>query len=115
MDSQFEDKSIARDVTDQLLRREPDLTGLYVAGGGIVGVLDALKAAGRWPGIVTVGHDLTEHTRMGLIDNNLSLVLAHPISRLANESVQQMLRDLRASNGVSNRVIGFEVWTPENI
>lgn len=111
----FEDKSIARDVTDQLLRREPDLAGLYVAGGGIVGVMEALKASDRWRGIVTIGHDLTEHTRMGLIDNNLSLVLAHPILRLATESIQQMLRDLRSGNGVSKRVLGFDVFTPENI
>jgi LacI family transcriptional regulator len=111
----FEDKSVAREVTDQLLRREPDLAGLYVAGGGIIGVLEALRATGRWQGIVTVGQDLTEHTRMGLIDNHLSLVLAHPLARLATETIACMLRDLRAGNGVSKRVLPFDVLTPENL
>ncbi|MGB8814961.1 MAG: LacI family DNA-binding transcriptional regulator [Paracoccaceae bacterium] len=111
----FEDKSIARDVTEQLLRREPDLAGLYVAGGGIVGVLEALKACGRQGQIVTVGHDITEHTRLGLMDNLLSMVLAHPIQRLAVEAVGQMLRDPRNGTGPSKRLIGFDIFTPENV
>lgn len=111
----FEDKSIARDVTDQLLRREPELAGLYVAGGGVIGVLEALRASGRSKDIVTIGHDLTEHTRLGLIDQSLSLVLAHPLARLAGETVQVMLRDLRAGGGVSKRTLGFDIFTPENV
>ncbi|NBZ89826.1 LacI family DNA-binding transcriptional regulator [Stagnihabitans tardus] len=104
----FEDKSIARDVTEELLRREPDLTALYVSGGGMVGVLEALKAAGR-RGIVTVGHEITDHTRMGLIDHDLSLVMAHPIQRLAAEA----LTALQAPP--AKRIIGFDLFTPENV
>ena len=111
----FEDKSIARDVTHQLLRQEPNLVGLYVSGGGMLGVLEALKDVGRERAIVTVGHEITDHTRMGLVDQNLSLVLAHPISRLASESIAQILRDLRAGSGVSKRLLGFDVFTPENV
>ena len=111
----FEDKSIARDVTDQLLRREPDLVGLYVSGGGIVGVLDALKASARGRSIVTVGHEITDHTRMGLIDNDLSLVLAHPIARLAKEAISNMQRDLRSGKGTTKSTLGFDIFTPENV
>ena len=111
----FEDKSIARDVTEQLLAREPDLVGLYVSGGGMVGVLDALKTAGRGRSVVTVGHEITDHTRNGLMDEHLALVMAHPISRLAGEAIFQMRRDLVSGAGLSKRVIGFEIYTPENI
>ncbi|MDO8986018.1 LacI family DNA-binding transcriptional regulator [Cypionkella sp.] len=111
----YEDKSIARDVTEQLLAREPDLVGLYVSGGGMVGVLDALKAAGRSRSVVTVGHEITEHTRNGLIDEDLALVMAHPISRLASEAIAQMRRDLVSGASLSKRMIGFEIYTPENI
>ena len=111
----FEDRSIARDVTDQLLRREPDLVGLYVSGGGMAGVLEALRSSGRGRSIVTVGHEITDHTRMGLIDNDLSLVLAHPIQRLATEAVVHMLRDLQAGKSAAKRLIGFDIFTPENI
>lgn len=112
----FEDKSIARDVTDQLLRREPDLVALYVSGGGMVGVLEALAASGRAKSIVTVGYENTEHTRMGLMDNILSLVLAHPIPRLASEAVRVMNQDVcDAAPFPTKRLIGFDVFSPENI
>ena len=111
----FEDKSIARDVTEQLLAREPDLVGLYVSGGGMVGVLEALKAAGRSRSVITVGHEITEHTRNGLIDGNLALVLAHPIARLATEAICQMRRDVVNESGPAKRMIGFQIYTPENI
>lgn len=111
----FEDKSIARDVTEELLRREPDLVGLYVAGGGIVGVIEALRNAGRSRSMVTVGNDLTVHTRSGLIDHDLSVVIAHPISRMAAEAVSAMQHDLRSGNGPSKRVLNFDIYTPENV
>ena len=111
----FEDRSIARDLTEQLLRSEPELAGLYVAGGGMSGVLEALRTSGRGSTIITIGNDLTEHTRMGLIDNDLSMVLSHPIQRLANEAISQMLRDLRTGTGPAKRLIGFDIFTPENV
>lgn len=49
------DNAIARDVTEQLLRREPDLVALYVAGGGTPGALGALRASSRAGSIVTLG------------------------------------------------------------
>jgi LacI family transcriptional regulator len=111
----FEDKSIARDVTEQLLQRVPDLVGLYVAGGGVVGALDALRAFGRDRGIVAIGHDLTEHTRMGLIDGQLSVVLSHPLQRLAVEAVGHILTELGSGTGPTKKVLNFDIYGPENI
>jgi LacI family transcriptional regulator len=111
----FEEKSIARDVTEQLLRREPDLAGLYISGGGLVGVLEALRASGRARNIVSVGYELTDHTRMGLVDKELSFVMAHPVTRLAKEAVANMQEGLRARTGPSKRIFGFDIFTPENI
>lgn len=70
------------------------MAGLYISGGGMTGVLQAIKAAGRGTDIITVGHDVTEHTKLGLIDNVLSMVFAHPIQGLAQETISQMQRDL---------------------
>ena len=81
----------------------------------MVGVLDALKTAGRGRSVVTVGHEITDHTRNGLMDEHLALVMAHPISRLASEAITQMRRDLVSGAGLSKRMIGFEIYTPENI
>lgn len=111
----FEEKSIANDVTHQLLQREPDLVGLYISGGGMVGVLEALKASGRARSIVAVGHEVTDHTRIGLIDSDLSLVIAHPIAKLAWEAITGMVQELKAQLAPTKRTIGFDLYTPENI
>lgn len=115
----FESAAIARDVAHQLLAREPDLCGLYVSGGGMPGVLEALRETGRKPdqgkGLVTVGNDLTEHTRLGLIDGVLSLVVAHPLARLASEAFAQMLGDLQTGTLPGKRLISFDLHTPESI
>lgn len=111
----FEDNAIARDVTEQLLRREPDLVALYVAGGGMPGALQALRNSGRASSIVTVGNDMTEHTRLGLIDNVVTMIFAHPIQRLAQEALAQMQRDLNTGNAPTKRFLNFEIFGPENI
>jgi LacI family transcriptional regulator len=111
----FEDNAISRDVTEQLLRRAPDLVALYVAGGGMPGALEALRSSGRAQGIVTVGNDLTEHTRTGLIDNILTMVFAHPVQRLAAEAVAHMAREAARAAAPTKRLLAFDVYGPENI
>jgi LacI family transcriptional regulator len=111
----FEDNAISRDVTEQLLRREPDLAALYVAGGGMPGALEALRASGRAQGIVTVGNDLTEHTRTGLIDNVLAMVFAHPVQRLAAEAVAHLAREVASGTAPTKKLLAFDVFGPENI
>lgn len=111
----FEDNSIAREVTEQLLRREPDLVGLYVGGGGMPGVLEALRQSGRAGTIVTVGNDMTEHTRLGLIDRVLTMIVAHPVQHLAAEAIAQMQGDAAVAAAPRKRVLGFEIFGPENV
>ena len=111
--STFEDRHIARDVTEALLQREPDLVGLYNCGGGIVGVMEALADSGRSAGIVTVGHEMTAHTRAGLMDGILSMAISHPVARLAAEAIATMSGATKAGPG--QRLVPFEIHTPENL
>jgi LacI family transcriptional regulator len=111
----FEDNAIARDVTEQLLRREPDLVGIYVAGGGMPGAIEALRASGRAQDIVTVGNDLTEHTRMGLMDNILTTIFAHPVQRLAAEAISHMAKEVASGTPPTKRLLAFDIFGPENL
>jgi LacI family transcriptional regulator len=111
----FEDNTVAREVTEQLLRREPDLVGLYVSGGGMKGVLQALRSARKGADIVVVGHEITDHTRDGLLDNVLSMVFAHPIRRLTAEAIAQMQRDVSSGATPTKRLLNFEIYGPENL
>jgi LacI family transcriptional regulator len=103
------------EITEQLLQRKPDLVALYVAGGGLPGALDALQASGRARSIVTVGNDMTEHTKLGRIENVLTMIFAHPIQRLAAEAITQMQRDIAAATPPGKRLISFDIFGPENI
>lgn len=111
----FEDKSIARDVTAQLLRRESGLVGIYACGGGIVGVIEALRESGRSGSVAAVGHDITVHTRGALIDGDLTMVIAHPIQRMAAEAVAAMKEAVTGRTPPGQRLLGFDIFTPENI
>lgn len=113
----FESDGIAREVTEKLLREHPDLTGLYLTAGGTKGALAALRASGRAKDIATVAYDLTDETRQALLDGTVDLVLSHPFTALARETLELILSDAgeAARQGRSMRFVGFEVFTAENI
>lgn len=115
--STFENPEIAEEMTHKILREEPDLTGLYVAGGELTGVLKALKETEHSENLVVVGHELIETTRKGLMEETLSLVIAHPIEQLAREGISALLDSLETpENGsLPMRNIPFELYISENI
>lgn len=112
--STFEDRRVARDVTEDLLAREPDLAGLYLSGGGITGAMEAIAASGRAGKLITVGHEMMEPTRTGLIDGILTMVIAHPTTRMIGEAIDAM-RDAATGRPPGQRLIGFDIFTAENI
>lgn len=111
----FEDNAIARDVTEQLLRREPDLVALYVAGGGMPGAMQALRSSGRATSIVTIGNDITEHTRTGLMDDVLAMVIAHPLQRLASEAITHLSKEVAVKAPPTKKLLAFDIFGPENL
>jgi LacI family transcriptional regulator len=113
----FESSAVAEEMTEQLLRENPDLAGLYVAGGGISGALAALRASGRAGKIVVVGYQLMDNTRAALLDGTLTLVISHPLTRLSDELVQGMIRasNDRSESRTYTCVLPFDIYTRENI
>lgn len=112
----LEDGGLARATALELLHRHPDLAGIYVAGGGIEGVLEALDEA-RPPQLVTVCHDLTEVTRQALLDGRATVVLSHPREWMAQRLFELMLQAVhsREPHGKWQGVLPFTVHTSANI
>lgn len=115
--STFESSAIAQEMTERLLREHPDLTGLYVAGGGITGAVAALRAFGRAGQIATIGYQLMDITRSALLDGTLSMVLSYPLAQLAGDTIAGMLRAAAARGGPATytSILPFEIYTRENL
>ena len=114
----LESERFAYEGTLDLLKRTPDLVGLYVAGGGVEGVMRALAEASPRRNLVAVGHDLTERTRAGLIGGSLQVVLSHPLTLLAERAVDLMARLTgapEARDRFAQVIVPFDIFTPENV
>jgi LacI family transcriptional regulator len=115
--STFETSAVAEEMTEKLIREHPDLIGLYISGGGISGALNALnscKMAGR---ITAVGYELMDVTRAALLDGRLTMVIAHPLQKLAQETIHGMIRacETPSEAGRQTIVLPFDIYTRENI
>lgn len=94
----LEDPQLAQNAALELLHQHPDLAGIYVAGGGIEGVIDALRDTPQAQ-LVTVCHDLTDITRQALLDGSVTAVLSHPLPAMARAlcDAMQLALDSRSS------------------
>lgn len=111
----FESAAVAQEMTERLLFEHPDLVGLYVSGGGISGALAALRSSGRAGSMVVVGYDLTEVTRAALLDGTMTLVISHPLSRLARDAIDGMIRACANPGRNQTCIAPFDIYTRENL
>lgn len=114
-----EDPESAYRLVVDLLDSEPDLIGLYVIGGGISGVLRAIREspADRWKEIRIVCRDVGTEARKGLTEGMITAALRHPIGFISKELIGTMLEALSQKGQVSmiQRIVPFEILTPENV
>ncbi|MGF1477807.1 MAG: LacI family DNA-binding transcriptional regulator [Geminicoccaceae bacterium] len=115
--STFESSAVGREMTEKLLHDHPDLAGLYISGGGITGALAAIRHEGRAGNLVSVGYELFETTKAGLIDGSLTFLISHPLEKLARETIAGMIRAKQAGADAGSQtvVLNFEIYTRENI
>lgn len=114
----LEDAQLAHEATLDLLRRHPDLAGLYDAGGGgMAGTLRALRAE-RPPGhagghVVTVSNELTSEHRVALADGVIDLVLGTPRTAIARTVVHAMFDALERP--LADRPCGMQMTLPVDV
>ncbi len=113
----YESSAVAREKTEELLQKHPDLRGLFISGGGITGAISALRDNRRPDGLIVVGYELIDATRAALIDHTMSLIISHPLDRLAEQTIASLIQS--NATGVQTATIssqlGFDLYTPENV
>ena len=88
----LETRSLTYDATRALLAQQPDLRGIYVAGGGMEGAIAALREM-RNPGdVALVVNELTSESRAGLAEGLVTLVTATPLGDLTRDAIAVMAR-----------------------
>ncbi|MEZ5448416.1 MAG: LacI family DNA-binding transcriptional regulator [Thiolinea sp.] len=118
--SSVESKHLAAELIFELLEKETDLTGLFVFGGGVTGVISALRESKRAQDITVVGLELMDETREALLDGTLNLLISHPLPRIAQVTLDAMLASTadgadRVGGNLPTLRLPFEIYTPENL
>lgn len=114
-----EEADQAYQMVSELLRTTNDLVGILIVGGGISGILRALREAPeeRSRGIRLICRDIGPETRKGLSEGLITAALCHPVEATSNLLVQTMI-DVIGQEGTTttlHRTIPFEIVTPENL
>lgn len=115
--STYETAAVARARTESLFAEHPDMCGLFVSGGGISGVLAALRDQPRRDDFFTVGYELVDATRTALIDGTLNFVISHPFGTFAREALNTMIKAKKNGSeaDAQNVSLEFEIYTSENV
>ncbi|MDX3926435.1 MAG: LacI family DNA-binding transcriptional regulator [Shinella sp.] len=90
-----DDRTRAYEETLALLRRHPDLAGIYNIGAGNKGIGQALAEQGKSGSLIFVGHELTEFTRSLLLDGTMDAVIDQNPRVEAREALSMLSRALR--------------------
>lgn len=106
-------------IVNQLLSEFDDLRGIYIAGGGISGVLRALREAPeeKRKKVRIVCRDIGPETRKGLTEGLITAALCHPLDQISDELMATMISSLENRNSptILQRVVPFEIITPESV
>jgi len=70
-----DDRQRAYEEAVALLKRHPDLSGIYNIGAGNAGIGRALQEAGLAASVIFVGHELTDSTKRFLLDGTMDAVI----------------------------------------
>ncbi|TPE54064.1 LacI family transcriptional regulator [Maribrevibacterium harenarium] len=113
----LDDVALAKQATLELLHDYPDLVAIYSAGGGVDGIIDALKETGRHKDIVLICNELTTKTRKALIDGTVDLVLATPIQKIASELAETFAKafDSKRSSSLTHIRLPAEIYVAEGL
>lgn len=86
----LETRAVTYEAVRGLLARQPELRGIYVAGGGMEGAVAALRDAGAGGRVALVVSALTPESRQGLRDGQVTLVIDTPLEALCRALMERM-------------------------
>ena len=119
LDSQvnLDDANIAYEATLELIHCQANLVGIAVVGGGMEGVIRALREEKIGDRLAVICNEVTPESRAALAEQIVSMVISTPIRLLARTAVAHMARalDPAAADPVDRTFVPFDLVVPENV
>lgn len=94
----LEKRTLTYEATLDLLAKTPNLVGLYSAGGGIEGIIAALREEPNNDDMSVIVNELMPDTISGLADGVLTAVLATPLDDLCRTLIESMQNSVTDQN-----------------
>jgi LacI family transcriptional regulator len=113
----LEARSIAYEATLDLIQRYPNLAGIYVAGGGMEGTINAIRDEKMANKIVLVCNELTPDSRSALADHIVTAVIGTPLATLSQDLIGLMIKSLgeEADTVPGQSFLPIDFFISENI
>lgn len=113
----LETRQLTYDATRDLLDRHPDLRGIYCAGGGMEGVITALREARAPRDVALVVNELTPDSRLALADRYVDMVVATPLETLCADLLDfsQRLKEDPETPIPGQHFLKPDLYLPESV
>jgi LacI family transcriptional regulator len=114
-----EEPDIAYEMVHRLIDEESELIGIFVNGGGISGVLRAMREFDvvRRKDIRIVCRDIGLEAQKGLVEGLITAALPHSLKKMPEELIDVMLDRIerREQASIQQRIVPFDIVTPESV
>lgn len=106
----------ARQVTEEMLLRYPDLKAIYAPCGGVEGIVAALRAHQRQRQVTLICHGPVDDGELALIDGTIDLMLTHRLAEFAAATVSAFVQAASQPQATFiNALQPFDLLTKENL
>ncbi len=113
----LETRQLTYEATLDLLARHPDVVGIYLAGGGMEGAIQALREVRQAGQVALVVNELTPESRTALSDGYVTMVISTPLRQLCTELVALAKRQVIEGGGPvpSQSFLEPVLYLPESV
>ncbi len=113
----LETRQLTYEATLDLLARHPDVVGIYLAGGGMEGAIQALREVRQAGQVALVVNELTPESRTALSDGYVTMVISTPLRQLCTDLVALAKRQVIDGGGPvpSQSFLDPVLYLPESV
>ncbi|OCX65159.1 LacI family transcriptional regulator [Thioclava sp. SK-1] len=113
----LETRQLTHEATIDLMERNPDLVGLYCAGGGMEGAISAVRQMRRPEEVILIVNEFTPESRAALQDGYVTMAIGTPLRLLVEDLMVLILMTVEKGMAETpgQKFLQPHIWTPETI